>query len=395
MSRFSPNTWVDAIQLPFAMVQFKGNIYIEPIAPDVRPAAFLAILFVAIIALALKTAKRKNSDTNTILDQRPSYAIITASLASLAAWIISSGNGRYGITAIGLCSFATLASLLLITSSRKIILTVLLAICGIQIIFLTTADPDDTWSRLTLYRWNEAHADRPKDPAAESWRHLSDIDPVLVVTTKTLTGMSILYGAFGPEARYMSLGFIDDLAQESPERKKAANLIQHAKRIYYADTLPIDLNKEDIILSQNRALKNFDSRKLSRFGLLQTSGNECVLLPQRMGARLLLCNLTRGPVLPDDRTNELPEPPYTVLKSLIEKCPKILGEPRPVLGDGAGGVLTSVGDGKYFIEVMNDLNVYLRHRSDVDHHLVLNGELAKNLSNVNCHDIVKPGSQYW
>lgn len=395
MSRFSPNTWIDAIQLPFAMAQFKGNIYIEPIAPDIRPAAFLTILSIAIIALAIKPAKIKNSDTNTISDQRPSYAIITASLVSLTAWIISSGNGRYGITAIGLCSFAILASLLLITSSRKIILTILLAICGIQIIFLSTADPDDTWSRLTLYRWNEAHADRPKDPATESWRHMSDIDPVLVVTTKTLTGMSILYGTFGPKARYMSLGFIDDLEQESPEREKAAKLIQHTKRIYYADTRPIDLNKKDIILQQNGALKDYDRKKLSRFGLSQTSDNKYVLLPQRMGARLLLCNLTRGPILPDDRTNELPEQPYVVLKSLIEKCPKILEEPRPVFANNAGGVLTSFGDGKYFIEVMNDLDVYLRRLSDVEHHLILNGELAKNLSNVNCSDIVKPGSQYW
>ncbi|WP_457818021.1 hypothetical protein, partial [Staphylococcus aureus] len=64
--------------------------------------------------------------------------------------------------------------------------------------------------------------------------------------------------------------------------------------------------------------------------------------------------------MPDDRTNELPEQPYVVLKSLIEKCPKILEEPRPVFANNAGGVLTSFGDGKYFIEVMNDLDVYLR-----------------------------------
>ena len=397
MSRFSPDTWLDAIQLPLAMAQFKGNVYVEPIAPDLRPAAFICLLVAACLVTAVRYRLKNFKPEKAPIEfsRRTAWALMTATAISLCTWIFSSGNGRYGLVAITLTPLGALAALLVTTSSIRMYLLVLGLLTSVQAIFLITADPDDTWSKLTLYRWTEKHADSLPPDKYAPWRAIADKNSTLIVTTRMLTGMSSLYQVFGPNAKYMGLGYIDIFSENSSEYQRALQLVQRAEKVYLSYARQENPDKKDGALMGSKNTLLGDRQRLRKFGLAIDDQERCVLLPSRMGAQLQICLLIK--VAPENfySAHPLPREPMRVLHALGVKCPGILDQARPPISDNAGGIATHVHDGKYFVEILANLDIYVRHRSETEHRMMLAGKNINNLDYYSCDALMDSGKQYW
>lgn len=400
MSRFSPDTWLDAVQLPFAMVQFGGNVYVEPIAPDFRPAAFIILAAIAIKASFFGKRKKDTKNISLIFGgvhrPRAAWALIGASALALVLWIASSANGRYGLLAITLSPLAAIAALLIGTNSKRLRITVLLVIGMVQGLFLATADPDDTWSKLTTYKWDkEIHADLLPMPMISPWRDEANEKSVLVVTSQTLTGMSTLYQVFGPKAHYMNLSYISQFSHDSVERQHAKNLIDSSDIIYWSNAVEAKKFKRNEIQNIPGFFINAKASKIKKFGLVVPDDAKCQMLPERMGAQLQICTVKKDIASYFESKLSLPDQQLKYIKYLSEKCPSIFGELSPVIGDDAGGVLVNTHDGKYFIEILQDMSIYIRHRGDIDHRLISTGDQIEYVRKASCKEIVRPGAQYW
>ena len=397
MSRFSPDTWLDAIQLPLAMAQFKGNVYVEPIAPDLRPVAFICLLVAACLVTAVRYRLKNFKPEKAPIEfsRRTAWALMTATAISLCAWIFSSGNGRYGLVAITLTPLAALAALLVTTSSIRMYLLVLGLLTSVQAIFFITADPDDTWSKLTLYRWTEKHADSLPPEKYATWRAIADKNSTLIVTTRTLTGMSTLYQVFGSNAKYMGLGYIDLFSENSSEYRRALQLVQSAEKVYLSYARQENPDKNDGALMDSKNTLLGDRQRLRKFGLAINDQEKCTLLPSRMGAQLQICSLIK--VAPENflSSDPLPDEPLRVLRALGVKCPGVLDDARPPVSDKAGGIATQVHDGKYFVEILSTLDVYIRHRGETGRRLLVAGEKINDINDYSCKTLMGAGLQYW
>jgi len=424
MSRFLPNTWLDAVQLPLAMVQPHGGIYAETIAPDVRPLAFVILMVIAASVAIIKARWNSKYKTDAGLPQmlpassRSAWALIVGTLVALSAWIWTSANGRYGLLALTLTPLAALAALRLISGSSRWLAAVLSTMLGVQVLFLLTTDVDFTWLRVTDEPWTQAYEDRLPAHVVAPWQTEADQSSVLVVTTIHQTAMSSLYRVFGPRAHYMALMYIDEHASDFPwQVAKARQLVQAADRIYWSGAtpdgysyqlgdrtvtyksrmmLPGDLNPGDDEQDIQNPITEAQKIQLLRFGLMAEDGARCTLLPKRMGARLRICPLTKAPATVKTLNETLPQKPWQVLQTLAEKCPRIFGEQRQPVPDISGGVFTSSGDQKYYINVTKDLDIYIRRaQTEVNYHLILSSEKTKFLENYSCNSIIAPlGNQY-
>jgi hypothetical protein len=87
--RFGPRTLADAFTFPFRIASPEFMTYAEIAAPDLR----FGVLALALAALAARALARRGRLTASEADLR----FIAFVLISLAAWIATSGNARYGL----------------------------------------------------------------------------------------------------------------------------------------------------------------------------------------------------------------------------------------------------------------------------------------------------------
>jgi hypothetical protein len=93
-ARFAPQDFADALLLPLRIASPTSMIYTEISAPDLRFAALaLALVFLAGMAVLGRTAAGSRTKTLSRDDGR----LLAFLGVSLAAWIMTSANGRYGM----------------------------------------------------------------------------------------------------------------------------------------------------------------------------------------------------------------------------------------------------------------------------------------------------------
>lgn len=393
MSRFSPDTWTDAIQLPLAMVQFKGNVYVEPIAPDIRPVVFLLTLIILVFIGAARWFRRLSYFSHSVY-RCQILGLISATFLSLFAWIFTSANGRYGILVLTLCPFAIFGGLIIFFESKVKILAFIYVLVFFQLVILCSSDPDDTWSKLTVFRWDEKYADRLSEDVVKPFREISEKENTLIVTTKTLTGMTTLYQVFGPDAYYMNLAHIDQHKNESVEFSSSIRRINSSEKIYLSKAVPQFEKASQAVEKIKSAITTADRNMLLRFGLSSARDEECYLMPPRMGAQLQICPLRKVSSKHVDPWSQIPKEKFLILKKMEKACPSAFSDFRlPITNDG-GDLFTNVHDGKYFITIADDLSIYVRHRSELEARLILSGKSIESLGDFTCSQLTQ-GWQYW
>lgn len=400
MSRYSPDSWIDAVQLPLAMARFQFNLYTERMAPDIRPALCIALALMLAVLMALRRfGLRKCTGSSGPPDGAPPnlralYATLVCAALVFALWIATSANGRYGVVALILTAPAILALLLLVTHSHGARLGVLLAAVGLQCLFVDTSNPGYSWNALPGPRWTGSYVDRYPDAMIHEWKDETRNHRVLVVTTKPQTAMSLLYNIFGPKAHYMALAYINwNELPSSPEVQRAIEEIQWADVIYWSDEFSSDKESEDKVLDVKLSPSVTSHFILERFGILAADNLNCHLFPIKMNARVRVCRLQNEKTTPKNGTKP-PSSAYKLLLRLSKKCPSVFGDHR-VKDPSQEEISVLLNDMKYAALITPGLDVYLRHITKVNYTKILSGNQTENLNHMTCDDLLKYGHQYW
>ena len=190
-----PLAW---LAFPFRMAALDRDLYVETFAPDLRFAALAA----AALALALVALRRAAPVGQPLRGADARLLVFFA--ASLALWLATSANGRYGMMVLllaGVC-LARLAERLLPARAARIALAVLLAV---QLAASVAASPSrwflaEPWSKHWL----------PYVPPERVLR-----EPALYLSVETLT-MSVVAPFLHPASSMVNFQGQHTLAADAP-----------------------------------------------------------------------------------------------------------------------------------------------------------------------------------
>jgi hypothetical protein len=142
MSRFTPDSLQQALLRVFDMAAPDANVYMEIPAPDVR---FAAIALLAIVALVLWRRLGPGRSAT--------FALSAILLASLAAWLATTGNGRYFMALLVLAGPLAIALICLLPVTRMLKGSLALMLIALQVFVFTQQTP---WRAWTMLRWTDA-----------------------------------------------------------------------------------------------------------------------------------------------------------------------------------------------------------------------------------------------
>jgi hypothetical protein len=113
LHRFVPRTLEQALMLPFEMAEQRSYVYVEQVAPDLRPVVLL-VLATAAVALAW-LRRRRQLGRDAAWPASPAATVVAFFVVSTLVWGVTSTNGRYAVPLLlvmGPLLYAASASLL-------------------------------------------------------------------------------------------------------------------------------------------------------------------------------------------------------------------------------------------------------------------------------------------
>jgi len=122
--RFSPESIGDYVLLPMKLLDLNGFVYTETMSPDIR---FLVLFGILATAGAMPLVRRRQRNAGPAAETRNAFgspvyfAALAFTLISYVLWLGSSGNGRYALALELFIAPMIVASLLLVTRSRRIL----------------------------------------------------------------------------------------------------------------------------------------------------------------------------------------------------------------------------------------------------------------------------------
>lgn len=146
-SRFVPQTLLDALVLPFRMVEHRSWIYVEVVAPDLRPGLLVVLAAVAVISMAWR--RWSSGDVASAAPALPwdlhaLRRLYVFFIVSTLGWMVTSSNGRYATPLVLLLApliYTTAASLLGVRRAGLLCLLVL----PVQVLLIASVD-SPRWS---------------------------------------------------------------------------------------------------------------------------------------------------------------------------------------------------------------------------------------------------------
>ena len=194
MNRFEPDTWLEAFLRFFLMAAPEANIYVEIAAPDLRFAA------VVLLAAGVAVSWRRLAGS-----ARPALALLALLLTASAAWLLTSGNGRYFMPML-LCVgplAAALAWLLPLTRAFRVFLAA--GLLAAQAFVVIGNSPWDAWAWLP---WKEAPYFHVQLPAAQA------ADAPTTYVTVTSISYSLLAPQFPASSRWINITTVGALPRD-------------------------------------------------------------------------------------------------------------------------------------------------------------------------------------
>ncbi|TCO97721.1 uncharacterized protein DUF2029 [Rubrivivax gelatinosus] len=134
LHRFVPQSLEQLLTLPFAMLQHSSYVYVEQVAPDLRPALLVVLGGALLAGRAWRTA-RPLPDTRAFAGRVPLAPVVVFFVVSTAAWVATSTNGRYAVPLLLLSGplLYTLAARLMGERRAAMMCLVLLVLQAVQI----------------------------------------------------------------------------------------------------------------------------------------------------------------------------------------------------------------------------------------------------------------------
>lgn len=133
--RYLVESPLEAILLPFRMMQLRSWIHVESVAPDLR---FAALTLISLLGIAVLLKQRFSKAAITLNAAGKIVPLFAFFLSAYVLWIWTSGNGRYGIALSILCGplVAITTSLLFRGARMKYAVGILATICALQLFHL-------------------------------------------------------------------------------------------------------------------------------------------------------------------------------------------------------------------------------------------------------------------
>jgi hypothetical protein len=148
--RFIPDSLIDALLRPFAMMGASGMIDVELPAPDIRYALLLSAFLLLIIAPAWRSIRGTATPVAAPHSEPETRALIALGCGFTAAWIVwlsGSGNGRYFIPMACVAAVLAVAILFRLLANHSVgrnsLLLTLLVAQGAQLVL----SGDHRWSK--------------------------------------------------------------------------------------------------------------------------------------------------------------------------------------------------------------------------------------------------------
>lgn len=350
-TRFTPDSWLDAILRPIAMAAPDAGVYMEFGAPDLR--------FAAIVALAagwLFLVFRKRHLPNAVL-----YLLGYCTLA-FTVWLVTSGNGRYFLPFILIAGPLCIALIRYLPMTQGFRCALAVTMVAMQGFVIYQNDPWHWWG---LVSWREAPFF-----GVELDRRAAEI-PATYVTLSSIS-YSVVAPQFPAASRWINLASI----QKSADRARAREFLATAKGLTllvpsvagYSN--PDGLPNKELVASVNVLLAphqlavaaDGDCRLLPSKGLAGYAGKSMAVSAGPKGpAGFWLCELQypalQEPLTPAPGLDEVDK----VFEQLEVGCPRFLQRGDAHTQRIAGGAMRQYPSSDFKIYVFDDGQVYYKY----------------------------------
>lgn len=383
MSRFRPDGFYELLTRTFEILEFQAGVYVEIIAPDLRPAAL--VLLISLCLLWITWAQRKDKDSiisSHIKNQRLLISILLGWSVSWISWLLVSGNGRYAIPML-IFSGPFFSLLLWRLPIRKdwfwLVLTV---IFGAQGMLLNSSSPSQGWSMLKT-RW------AAPDPFPSIQSLLSPFEPDVIITPQSQTMMALMVNTpIAKNSQFVALDFAQAMGNYSPEHSKAMKTINQSQRPILLDSFSLDfaLNKNIIYNIWQRRYENL----LNQYGL-SIDESSCRNKISPLNVMQIACKLTHTKIKSTLVINPAPQAKYS-MERLIRLCGNSLWPlgAKHVLQDGS--LVQIFRESRYTFIATIDGSLYVRRRQDINFELRWLGHNdTRPWESIQCNQIINGG----
>jgi hypothetical protein len=253
MLRFLPDGWLEFLLRPFILMDPSAGIYFEEAAPDLRFAAFVAFLVIALLS-------RRGRHRLGVEQGR----LVLAMTMMFYVWTFVIGNGRYfagGLLLIGPLLVMAWRQLPGTLAFRGLILA---SVAGLQVFAIQQNYIPNHWG---LVRWKNG----PGLPIEASPLRTQ---PAVFLT---ITGISysILVPKFHPASRWANIAGQHDITPGTPEYPRLKAMLASDLPVYLVAPLnPLYMSPE---MKPIDKAQDLFSRSLAVYGLALTSGPCSVL----------------------------------------------------------------------------------------------------------------------
>ena len=388
MSRFRPDGWRELLGRTFEMADFRGGVYVETIAPDLRPAV---LVVAAATAMLLWVLRRRHFGSRHISGCERSgeagygscrvvVAALLAWLVSWGAWLYVSGNGRYALVLlvlVGPLAGAVMWRLPIRNDWRWLALTI---VCGAQGVLINSASPSQAWSMMRE-RWTSTH------PFASLQELLEPLAPDLIIATQSQTMAALLVNTPAAKAAHiLSLDFAASAGGHSQENLMAVRAMAQAKRPVLFEAYVLDfVDKSD---EPRLYWRSTSQQLLARYGLTVDKAS-CRKAKSPLNTLLVACGLKRTPSTVTEALKPAPLAEAS-MKRLIELCGGSLWPVGASYVQPDGGLVQVFREARYIVRATIDGSLYVRWRQDVNfRQRWAGGRDPRKWSDIECDAIIR------
>lgn len=383
MSRFQPDGWLEWLARTAEMVDVAAGVYVETIAPDLRPF----ILCLGMIMLVITSTRRimrgllcKKLPINKIpTSTRIYWVCVSGWVLSWGAWLAISGNGRYALPLLVVAGPLLVVTILRLPLRQDWKWLILVAVMTLQGILLNSASPSQAWATMKS-RWEN------NGPPRSRVEILQSFDPDVILTTESQTMSALLVNAgIAKLAHLISLDFVDAMGKSSLEQQSAISVITLAERPVLLESYNLDnIGREE---AHRLLWRSRSSVILRRYGLTIVESS-CIRALASINVMQVVCGLAK--TQPQNDADLVPaKKAQDILSQLEEKCGSSLSPLGAMYVQPDGGIIRVYRESRYLVLATADGSLYVRWRQDINFRVRWEGLRDRRpWESLRCSDII-------
>lgn len=319
MDRFTPDVFLEWLLRPFLMADPSAFMYVEFMAPDLRPALLIVMLFVGAVFGSLRGRLTAES-----------WRLLMAFWLIFYLWTYVIGNGRYFLSALLLLGPLIMLAWRSLPGTKPFRWATLVLIGGLQAAALASSYKPDVWGR----------ADWVSGPGIDIEENALRHRPAVFIMA-SVNAYSVLVPRFHPDARWAQLIGQREISPVADEYASVVKLL--SSELPKMLVIPIPGGWSDKHNQPDIELRKLLGQSLSTYGLALT-GEPCTVLrstlPRVSGGTAMTSEVSTVPKEPErgfwfcplsyseaDRIAAIAKPPQAsqwsdVFEAIEQRCPR-------------------------------------------------------------------------